>query len=254
MLRVSPKVASVINALRGPLRTVDTVKYHRTPVVFAFRTRPTPTRPTVILNRTSFLHHSCRRSDIPSSDNSPFIEGTTTFSDPARPDLFYHLVSPPTPISTSQPAFALSFTASPPERADSSAVIGWLPAVYEQRPERENGQSQEEACLEDFKENPKFRDLLHNVIQDGLREGIDEIQVNNAIQMQQGWMHIHDERNVPPLGRIGDPDDIIASVLVENGKILPETYQAMPAYRLCTTDGITRLTPGLTAKFHSVLV
>lgn len=28
-----------------------------------------------------------------------------------------------------------------------------------------------------------------------------------------------DERNPPPLGRIGDPDDIIGSVRVENGKV-----------------------------------
>jgi len=28
-----------------------------------------------------------------------------------------------------------------------------------------------------------------------------------------------DERNIPPLGRIGDPDDIIASVRVQEGKV-----------------------------------
>jgi hypothetical protein len=28
-----------------------------------------------------------------------------------------------------------------------------------------------------------------------------------------------DERNIPPLNRIGDPDDILASVRVENGKV-----------------------------------
>jgi hypothetical protein len=28
-----------------------------------------------------------------------------------------------------------------------------------------------------------------------------------------------DERNVPPLNRMGDPDDILASVRVENGKV-----------------------------------
>jgi len=28
-----------------------------------------------------------------------------------------------------------------------------------------------------------------------------------------------DERNVPPLNRIGDPDDILASIRVENGKV-----------------------------------
>jgi hypothetical protein len=28
-----------------------------------------------------------------------------------------------------------------------------------------------------------------------------------------------DERNIPALGRIGDPDDILASVMVEDGKV-----------------------------------
>lgn len=28
-----------------------------------------------------------------------------------------------------------------------------------------------------------------------------------------------DDRNIPALGRIGDPDDIIASVRVENGEV-----------------------------------
>ncbi|KAJ7253066.1 hypothetical protein B0H12DRAFT_1117304 [Mycena haematopus] len=83
-------------------------------------------------------------------------------------------------------------------------------------------------------------------------------------------MHIHDERNVPALGRIGDPDDIIASVLVEDGEVgaqctIPdsasdyscqiraETYQAMPSYRICTSDGPTQLTPGLAQKLRVVL-
>jgi len=69
------------------------------------------------------------------------------------------------------------------------------------------------------------------------------VQTNGARQLQEGWMHIHgasllhdhsrspwfgsghrcaytlsDERNIPPLGRIGDPDDIIASVRVQDGK------------------------------------
>ena len=32
-----------------------------------------------------------------------------------------------------------------------------------------------------------------------------------------------DERNIPPLNRIGDPDDILASVRVENGKVKAHT-------------------------------
>jgi hypothetical protein len=82
-----------------------------------------------------------------------------------------------------------------------------------------------------------------------------------------------DERNIPPLNRIGDPDDILASVRVENGKvglylspptvslayrlsllqILAETYQAMPSYRLCTAHGVTQLTEGLASKLQGLL-
>ena len=80
-----------------------------------------------------------------------------------------------------------------------------------------------------------------------------------------------DQRNIPALGRIGDPDDIIATVLVENStvrlqlallfafyslhtKILPETYQPMPSYRICTSDGILQLTPGLADHLCRALV
>jgi hypothetical protein len=37
----------------------------------------------------------------------------------------------------------------------------------------------------------KFRNVLHEAIQAGLRERVDNIQINGAIQLQQGWMHIH---------------------------------------------------------------
>ena len=58
----------------------------------------------------------------------------TSFPDPERPDLFYHLVEapwpPPGPGSDERvPLFALSFLDTPPPRPDSSTVIGWLPAL-----------------------------------------------------------------------------------------------------------------------------
>ena len=37
----------------------------------------------------------------------------------------------------------------------------------------------------------KFLEVLHEAIQSGLRDGVDDIQINGAIQTQQGWMHIH---------------------------------------------------------------
>ena len=76
-----------------------------------------------------------------------------------------------------------------------------------------------------------------------------------------------DDRNLPPLNRIGNPDDILAFIRVEGGKvhlssitlvrrfladskdsratqILAETYQATPSYRVCTVHGVTQLTEG----------
>ncbi|KAJ7216631.1 hypothetical protein GGX14DRAFT_442246 [Mycena pura] len=168
-----------------------------------------------------------------------------SFTDPTRADLHYHFFDPPSPSSSDLPAFALSFLSSPPS-SNSSTIIGWLAAATATRGGGEAG-------LNDFKENPGFRTLLHEAIQEGLRQQVDDIQINGALQLGNGWMHIHDDRNIPALGRIGDPDDIIASVLVEDGKIRPETYQPMPAYRLCTSDGPTQLTPGLAQKLRSIL-
>ncbi|KAG0704132.1 hypothetical protein DFH29DRAFT_913101 [Suillus ampliporus] len=171
-----------------------------------------------------------------------YSSSSSATSDPSRPDLFYHLVSLP----TSGPAYALSFLTQPPPTPDSCSVIGWLPAET-------TGEGDAEAGLNDFVENPKFRAIMHEAIQTSLREQVDDIWTNGALQLQQGWMHIHDSRNLPALGRIGDPDDIIASVLVQDSKILPETYQPMPSYRICTSDGPTLLTEGLAAQLKSVL-
>ncbi|KAJ3809788.1 hypothetical protein EV368DRAFT_51547 [Lentinula lateritia] len=170
-----------------------------------------------------------------------------SFVDHTRPDLFYHLLEPPTPLSPDVPVYALSFLPSAPPVPNSATIIGWLPASTE-------SQTEQDAGLNDFKENIKFRHLLHEAVKSGLQANVDEIQRNGALQIQQGWMHIHDDRNIPALGRIGDPDDIIASVLVEDGKIQAHTYQAMPAYRLCTSDGVTQLTEGLSAHLHKILL
>ncbi|KAH9048893.1 hypothetical protein EDB84DRAFT_1434011 [Lactarius hengduanensis] len=169
----------------------------------------------------------------------------TTFEDPSRKGLFYHLVPPPTPLSDTRPVFALSLLANPPPSSESSTVLGWLPA--------ETPGDDREAGLNDFVQNPRFMLLLHEAMASGLEEAVDDIQVSGALQLGDGWMHIHDDRNLPPLNRIGDPDDIIGSVQVEGGKIFAETYQAMPSYRVCTADGVIQLTEGLTSKLRALL-
>ncbi|KAI9513407.1 hypothetical protein F5148DRAFT_1296873 [Russula earlei] len=162
-----------------------------------------------------------------------------------RAPLFYHLVPPPTPLSDTRPVFAVSLLSDPPRSSASSTVLGWLPA--------ETPGDDRDAGLNDFVANPRFLPLLHEAISEGLAEGVDDVQAAGALQLGNGWMHIHDERNIPPLNRIGDPDDILASVRVEDGKILPETYQAMPSYRLCTVHGVTQLTEGLASKLQDLL-
>ncbi|KAL1670290.1 hypothetical protein GGF50DRAFT_42901 [Schizophyllum commune] len=191
--------------------------------------------------------------------NSTTSDPQRTFADPYRPDLFYHFLDPPTPLpDPNLPAYALSFLEKLPSTPHSAAVIGWLPAV---------AGAEGDAGLNDFRENPHFRNLLHRAIREGLEQDVDEVQRNGALQLQAGWMHIHgtsiplhadqqfslDERNIPALGRIGDPDDIIASVLVEDGRILPETYQPMPAYRVVTADGVVQLSEGLAQKLKELL-
>ncbi|KAJ7625050.1 hypothetical protein DFH06DRAFT_1444804 [Mycena polygramma] len=206
--------------------------------------------------------YASRPEHLVARQRCPYSTSNESFTDPTRPDLHYHLVDPPTPLSSQLPAFALSFLPAP--SSNSSTVIGWLPAA--------TTSNEDDAGLNDFRENPEFRGVLHQAIQDGLREKVDEVQINGALQLGNGWMHIHgmsfflsvqytrahfwgvlDERNVPALGRIGDPDDIIATVLVQDGEIQPETYQPMSSYRICTSDGPTQLTPGLAKKLQAVL-
>lgn len=74
------------------------------------------------------------------------FKSVASFPDPSRPDLFYHLIDAPTPISSSQPAFALSFLPTAPLSPDSSTIIGWLPA-------QSSNSGSEESGLNDFKEN-----------------------------------------------------------------------------------------------------
>ncbi|EPQ51902.1 hypothetical protein GLOTRDRAFT_80907 [Gloeophyllum trabeum ATCC 11539] len=215
----------------------------------SLRPSPRPIRAVVHRTHAPPLRHAvpsvpvrpCRRYSTrhPSSPS----DQPQSFADPTRPDLFYHLLPPPTPLSPTAPAFALSFLPSPPPSATSCTIIGWLPAEG----------AGEQAGLNDFVENPAFRDVLHEAIKEGLQEGVDDVQRNGAAALQEGWMHIHDARNPPALGRIGDPDDILASVRVEHGKVLASTYQPMPSYRLATADGLTTLTPALAAKLLAVL-
>jgi len=71
-------------------------------------------------------------------------------TDPERPDLFYHLLKPPSAVSATNHVFGLSFldTLKSKEDVRSSRIIGYLPAS--------EGGHPIEAGLNDFKENRKL--------------------------------------------------------------------------------------------------
>ena len=64
--------------------------------------------------------------------------------------------------------------------------------------------------------------------------------------MHASWLHIADERNPPPWGRIPVPEDIVGSVLLQDGVIQPNSYEPMPAHRIVTKNGIFQLSGPLT--------
>ncbi|KAI9226254.1 MAG: hypothetical protein DHS80DRAFT_8033, partial [Piptocephalis tieghemiana] len=118
-----------------------------------------------------------------------------------------------------------------PHPPPSSAVMGYLPpGETTLRPEV-------------FRENKQFRQVLDQVLATSWEK--DATLLAKAQYQKEGWLHIEDERNPPPWGRISDPDDILGSVEVRGGKIQPETFQPMPSHRLVSSHGLFKLSEPL---------
>ncbi|KAJ9110245.1 hypothetical protein QFC19_001648 [Naganishia cerealis] len=152
----------------------------------------------------------------------------TSTQDPSHPHLYYHQ------LRSSPPLLGLSFLPEAPKKgAESRTIIGFLPAG-------------EDVGLDDFRENTKFRELLQDSIKTALGMGAAAtVETEASVRGSDGYMHIADGRNLPPPGRIPEPHDIIGSVYVQSGKILPDTYEPQPMYRICTQDGVCVLPYGL---------
>ncbi|EIW71238.1 hypothetical protein TREMEDRAFT_18910, partial [Tremella mesenterica DSM 1558] len=154
--------------------------------------------------------------------------------DPNHPYLHYH------PLPFSNPTkIALTFLPFPPRNEKS--ILGWIPVLNDTN-------------LGDFKENPDFLKTLHSSIQSALKESkAPEVEYEASIRPGDGYIHITDQRATPPAGRIGDIEDIIATIFVKDGKIVPSTYTPMPTYRLITSNGPLVLPPGLAEHLIEVL-
>ncbi|KZO94668.1 hypothetical protein CALVIDRAFT_196277 [Calocera viscosa TUFC12733] len=183
------------------------------------------------------------RSSIRSFHHSPIR--LLTLTDPSRPSLYYHLIEYP----TSPSYFALSFLPSPPALPTSRTILGFLPALAMQDPSASPPTAEEEdgdgdgLGLNDFRENAPFLRVLHAVLREGV--GRDERWKAEAVSRGEGYMSISDARNPPMPNRTPEPEDTLGMVQVAEGQILPDSYEPMPTYRVCTTDGILTLTPEL---------
>ncbi|WWC67980.1 uncharacterized protein I206_101899 [Kwoniella pini CBS 10737] len=158
---------------------------------------------------------------------------SSSIKDPSHPNLYYH-------SSKNNPThLILSFLPNLPINK-SKTILGYLPL--------------KNATFNDFKQESRFLDTLHDAIKLGL-----ENQVSNSIKYEaetrptDGWIHITDERAIPPAGRIGETEDLIGSVYVQNGKIISSTYSPLPTYRLVTPNGVLTLPRGLDTHLINVL-
>ena len=65
-----------------------------------------------------------------------------------------------------------------------------------------------------------YRKIVHQSIQSGLDQGKAEtVRFEASTRPGDGYIHITDERAVPPAGRIGETEDLIGSVFVQDGKV-----------------------------------
>jgi hypothetical protein len=160
--------SKLLKSLPGPTSSRLSIGLlHCRPVCLGRRTPITLAQ----LTYSYFSHHSSKpRSTIPKATSQWRITRNYStqmtdifYADPNRADLFYHFVHPPTPLSRSLPAFAVSFLNVTPASPDSETVIGWLPAqtystdtpdVPGSRPHQQPRQTA--AGLHDFVPNREF--------------------------------------------------------------------------------------------------
>ncbi|KAI8893932.1 hypothetical protein BC833DRAFT_506106, partial [Globomyces pollinis-pini] len=56
-----------------------------------------------------------------------------------------------------------------------------------------------------------------------------------------GYLNINDKRVMAPWGRINDPEDIFGTVLLDNGRIVENTFEPMSTHRIVSRNGLFQL-------------
>ncbi|KAJ1652436.1 hypothetical protein IWQ61_007224 [Dispira simplex] len=170
--------------------------------------------------------------------------------DKEYPDLHWYLQPETTLPKTTQltsPVTALLSFHSPQDlnqdEPDKRSTIGWTTRLDVDALQRNHTAT---LAPGSFIPNGSFMDWVHSLLKDSAHL-VDPILSSMAKSVSQGWLHIADERHPPPYGRIPRPEDIIGSVQVEDGHIVPHSYQPMPSHRMVSPKGLFRLSPDLHA-------
>ncbi|GAA5990863.1 hypothetical protein JCM10908_000053 [Rhodotorula pacifica] len=99
-------------------------------------------------------------------------------------------------------------------------------------------------------ENPDFLRLVHEVISMNLAEDL-WFQTQAKSMSSDTHIHIADQRQPADVNRIPDPQDILGSVLVQSGSLVPSSYEPNAvAYRLVTEAGLMQLPGGLAQRLR----
>lgn len=158
------------------------------------------------------------------------------FTSPAYPHVYVHKQGPK--------QAAVSYLPSTPSEA-SRAVVGYAPL-------NSSGTDIDLSKPSKFRINPTFIEALNETCAAHGHE--DPILQAMAAAQDSGHLHIADEKNPPPYGRIPYPEDIVGSIRIEHGKLIKGTFQAMKeAYRPVSGNGVVKLSEYLEWKMLALL-
>lgn len=121
---------------------------------------------------------------------------------------------------------AVSLSADP---AKTSLIIGW----------KSSTSLDPESLHIGFRDNPAMKDQIYEIIKSNLINS--DYYKSLASCWPDGHMHIADGRVLTAFGRTPEPDDILATVLVREGKMILSSLQQMPTHRLLTVNGLFEL-------------
>ncbi|GAA98476.1 uncharacterized protein L969DRAFT_95286 [Mixia osmundae IAM 14324] len=161
----------------------------------------------------------------------------------------YYIRWPPNHArATERPILLVSYVPQPPTDLSDPTLLGSLDYPPELKPSADRAHDdtpldQLRIAPGSFHDNPDFINVVHAIVSGAIYE--DEVMKVRAEMAAEGWLHLLDERNPPPLNRAGEPDDIIATTLVQQGKLVRESYEPMPSYRVHTRDGFLTLPESL---------